>query len=579
MPDFLPAGGGADEGGAQGPDVSYRTGGHMLAGALKDHGVDTIFTLCGGHILPLLDGCLDAGIRVIDHRHEGAAALAAEGWALATGEVGFAAVTAGPGFANAVIGLVDAGSWSVPLVLCAGHTGLAMTGRGAVQDADQMAIASVVAKRSLVCLETGRVEELAADALYQARAGRPGPVYLEMPQDVLAGKGPAGSPLHGHPAVPPTPAGAPEDVERALGLLQGADKPVILAGGGAFWSGAGESLLRLAEVAGIPVTTTSAARGIVPDSHELCLGTMVHGGGAVLGADVVLVLGSEFNANVSMGRQPLFDDGQTVIQVDIRPEGIGGNRRPDHAVVGDVKRVLDALADGWSGSARDREAWLGEATDLTAWVKSTWDDQVEAHRGSRIHPGAAARATVEWARSRLGPGVSFVADGGDALAWGLAYMYAEGPGRLLNTTTALGTLGVGVPFALAAQAARPDERTVLFVGDGAFGLSAMEFDTAVRHGLPVICVVSNNYGWRDVSFEQDAWFGAGRHVASELADSRYDLFAEAFGGHGEHVSEPDELEPALDRCLESGTASIVNVETDPTVLSDLLKNLGAMGIQ
>jgi acetolactate synthase-1/2/3 large subunit len=553
-----------------------------MARALRESGVDTIFTLCGGHILPLLDACPDQGIRVIDHRHEGAAALAAEGYALATGGTGVAAVTAGGGFANAVVGLADAGMWSVPLVLFAGHAPLSQTGRGAVQDAPQLAMAEIVAKRVLSCVETAKIPRVTAEAVYRSRAGRPGPVYLEIPQDVLSSRAPPPEPAvaFGYPKELPTPAGAPEDLERVLALLEAAEKPILLLGSGAFWAGAGHAIAGFAEQARVPLTTTSAARGLVPDSHPWCLGALVHAGVALLQADLVIVLGSAFNANTCFGGAPLFNPSpeQKVVQVDITAESVGGDRLPDAVVVGDVRRVVSDLAKGLRKTPEGRDAWLAQARRVTQFLAGSWDQQIAKHAGRRVHAGAAARELAHFAREACGPGVSFVADGGDALAWGLAYLYAEAPGRLLSTTTALGTLGVGLPFALGAKAARPDEPVILFVGDGAFGFSAMEFESSLGQKLPIVCVVSNNCGWRDVSFEQDSWFGEGRRVASELADTRYDRLAQAFGGHGEHVTSLDELRPALARALESGTSAIVNVQTDPEVLSDLLRGLGDMGI-
>ncbi|MGH2793154.1 MAG: thiamine pyrophosphate-dependent enzyme, partial [Actinomycetota bacterium] len=221
---------------------------------------------------------------------------------------------------------------------------------------------------------------------------------------------------------------------------------------------------------------------------------------------------------------------------------------------------------------------LQQAKDVAAFARAMWDAQIDSHAGERVHAGALAREIAGFARDAGGDDVSFVMDGGDAVTWMLAYAYAEKPGRLLNTTTALGTLGVGLPFSIAAAAARPGEPVFCMIGDGSFGLCAMEVDTAVRHGLPVITIVSNNTGWRDVSHEQDAWYGKNRRVASELGDTRYDKLAEAFGGHGEHVTTLDELRPALQRCLDSGVASVVNVQTDPEVLSELLRNVGQLGL-
>jgi acetolactate synthase-1/2/3 large subunit len=294
--------------------------------------------------------------------------------------------------------------------------------------------------------------------------------------------------------------------------------------------------------------------------------------------DVVLVLGSAFNANVCFGVEPLFAPQNKVIQVDISADCMGGDRRPEVSIVGDVRRVVRALHDGYTKSPANREAWLKESRDFAGFLLGTWDQQIAGHKGKRVHAGAAVREVAAFARQAFGGNVTFIADGGDALTWGLAYMYAESPGRMLSTTTALGTLGVGMPFALGAKAARPKEPVILFAGDGAFGFSAMEFESAVRQRLAVVCVISNNFGWRDVSHEQDMWFGAGRRHASELSDTRYDRLGEALGGHGEHVTRLEELRPALERSFASGKAAIINVETDSEVLSDLLRNLGQMGI-
>jgi len=551
-------------------------GGVLMARALRENGVDTLFALCGGHILGLLDACLDENIRVVDHRHEGAASLAAEGWALATGRTGVATVTAGPGFGNAMTGLMDAGMGNVPSVLIAGRTGLGQYGRGAVMDIDQRAIATPATKWAATCYETHRIPGYIAEALHRARAGCPGSVYLEVPQDVFMANAaqtePAAPVGFGAPG---SPAPDPAALERALDALARAERPIVIAGSGAFFSGATEDLLAFVEATGIPVTTTSGARGLLPDPHAACLGSMVHGGLAVSQSDVVLILGSAFNANMLYGRPPLFGTGQTVIQVDIDATRLGGQRRPDVSIAGDVAVVLRALTAGWNGPS-ERGAWVEQAQGFASFGRASWDHQVDNHAGSKLHAGAVARDLAEFARE-TGPH-TFVADGGDALTWGLAFAEVNGPGRLLSTTTALGTLGVGLPFSIAAAAARPDEPVFCFIGDGSFGLCAMEVDTAVRHGLPIITVVSNNGGWRDVSHEQDAWFGPGRTIASELGDSRYELIAEAFGGHGEVVSELDELRPALKRCLDAGVASVINVRTDPAVLSELLRNMGALGL-
>jgi acetolactate synthase-1/2/3 large subunit len=561
-------------------DAEQRTdGGALLARTLRERGVTTVFALPGGHILPFLDACLDADIRVIDTRHEGAAVLAAEGWALATGETGFAAVTAGPGFANGLIGLLDASVWSVPLVMLAGRTSRTRQGRGAVGDVDQRAIAAPVAKWAATCSDAGLVPRYVAEALHRARSGCPGAVYLEVDSHAVYNKAtPLEVAVPGFPHAPALPAGAPGDIGASVAALAAAERPVIVAGSGAFWSGAGDAIARFAELAGIPVITASAARGVVPDSHPYTLGSLVHGGLAIPSADCVLVLGSAFNANVMYGGAPLFGTEQTIIQVDIAPERIGGNRAADVTVIGDVASVVRDLTDAWGATPQGRGEWLARARTLAQASLGFWDRQVDEHTGELIHAGAAAREVAAFAKERFGGTATLVADGGDALAWGLAYFGAELPGRLLTTTTALGTLGVGMPFALAAQAARPSEPTFLFTGDGAFGLSAMEVATAVRHRLPIIVIVSNNAGWGDVRFEQDELFGPGRNVASTLPGVRYDRLSEALGGHGERVERIDELRPALERSVASGVCSVIDVQTDPTVISELLRMVAQLGL-
>ncbi len=561
-------------------DAEQRTdGGALMARTLRERGVTTVFAVPGGHILPFLDACIDEDVRIIDTRHEGAAVLAAEGWALATGDTGVAAVTAGPGFANGLIGLLDAAAWSVPLVMLAGRTSRTRQGRGAVADVDQRAIAAPIAKWAASCSEPGRVPRYVAEAMHRARNGCPGAVYLEVDSHAVYGKA---APLEvtptGFSTAPARSAGAPSDIGAAVAALAAAERPLIVAGSGAFWSGAGAGIGRFAEIAQIPVITASAARGVVADSHAWSLGSLVHGGLAIPSADCVLVLGSAFNANVMYGGAPLFGTEQIIIQVDIAPERIGGNRAADVTVIGDIASVMRDMGDAWTATPTGRDEWLIRARSLAVASLDFWNRQVDEHTGELVHAGAAARTIAALVQERFAGKATFVADGGDALAWALAYFGAELPGRLLTTTTALGTLGVGMPFAIAAQAARPDERVFLFTGDGSFGLSAMEVATAVRHKLAVIVIVSNNAGWGDVRYEQDELFGPGRHVASTLPGVRFDRLAEALGGHGEHVERLDDLRPSLERSIDSGVCSVIDVQTDPSVISELLRMVAQLGL-
>lgn len=552
-------------------------GGIHAARALKGAGITTVFGLPGGHILPLFEGCRREGIRLVDTRHEEGAAMAALGWALATGDAGVCAVTAGPGVVNAFPGVAEARGFGAPLVVIAGRTGLRQHNRGSVQDLDQTAIMGTVAKWAQTCFKAERIPDYVAEALHRARAGVPGPTFLDIPQDLfmMETELPERSTPFGYPDRELRSAPRGSDLEEAVSLLEGAERPIVLAGGGAFWSGASEALKAFGERSGIPVTTTSSARGIVSDDHDLCLGSLIHGGIGTASADVVLVLGSRFNANLSYGGHPLFQPGQTVIQVDAAPESVGGNRRPDLAVPADARTFLEAATEAWTASPDRLAGWAERCREAAQTSRDSWDAQT-THRSERINPGWLAREVATFAHG-LGRH-TIVCDGGDALVWGLAFAAATGPGRHLFTGTDLGTLGVGMPFALAATAARPDEPTFLFTGDGSFGLSAMEFETAVRHGLPMVVVVANNGGWGDVRHEQRAFFGDEADRGAVLSDMRYDLLARAMGGHGERVESPDEVVPALKRALDAGAPSLLDCRTDPDVESELIKGLSSLDV-
>jgi acetolactate synthase I/II/III large subunit len=554
-------------------------GGVLAARALKASGVQTLFALPGGHVLPLFEGARVEGLRLIDTRHEENAVFMAEGWALATGQPAAAAVTAGPGLANALPGLAEANAAGVPVVVLAGRTGIAQRGRGAVQDLAQLSVVAPVTKWRDECLATERIGEYVATAVHHARNGAPGVAYLEIPQDVFGARAVVPQPV--------APIGFPDDaravpvrgdLDRAIDLLSKAGRPVILAGSGAFFSGAGEALRSFIERSGIPVTTTSAARGLVDDDHPRCAGGLVHGGIALASADVVLVLGSRFNANLVFGGPPLFSPAQTLIQVDVRPEHLGGLRRPDLGLVGDVRATLDAMTEAWRSPPDRFDAWAEQCRQGARMSWESWDVQCE-RPSNGLHPGWLAREVARFANEQ-GPG-TFVSDGGDSVVWGIAFARAHRPGTDLFIGSAMGTLGIGLPFALAAKAARPDEPVFCFTGDGAFGLSAIELDTAARHRLGILIVVVNNGGWGDVRHEQRMWYGEEADQGAILSGMRYDLLAQAVGGHGERVAEQDELRPALERALKASADAVpalVDATTDPDVMSDLMKNLGGLAV-
>lgn len=539
-----------------------------------------MFGLPGGHILPLFEGARVEGLRLIDTRHEENAVFMAEGWALATGKPAMAAVTAGPGIANAFAGVAEANAAGVPVVVISGRTGLKQRNRGAVQDFDHLAAVTPVTKWRAACLDTARIPEYVTEAVHQARSGAPGVAYLEIPQDVFGASAvaPAAPWPTGHQNVPARSVPPGEDVAAAIQLLSSAVRPVLVAGSGAFFSGAKEALEEFMDVTGIPLTTTSAARGLVDDDHSRCLGGLVHGGIALASADVAFVLGSRFNANLVYGGPPLFPSGQRVIQVDIRPENLGGLRKPEVGLVGDVRETLEALSDAWKDGEDRFAGWSEQARQGARISWQSWDEQCD-RPSNGLHPGWLAREVARFADEQ-GAG-TFVSDGGDSVLWGIAFSKAHRPGTNLFIGSAMGTLGIGLPFAIAARAARPDEPVFCFTGDGAFGLSAIELDTAARHRLPVVVVVVNNGGWGDVRHEQRMFYGEQADQGAVLSHMRYDLLAEAVGGHAERVTAHDELRPALERALkatEQGVPAVVDCVTDPDVMSDLMKNLSGLNV-
>ncbi len=551
--------------------VPAHHGGTVVAEALHAAGVSPLFFLPGGHLAPVIDGCTAMGIDLVSVRHESSAVFMAEGWARCTGRTGVAGVTAGPGFTNAVTGIANSQSTGIPTLTLGGRTPLALRGKGAVQDCDQESVARAVAKWVRGATTPESLGPLVREGLLAARTGRPGSAYLDLPTDVLT------APAEAWEGTMPAQAAAAADagaVAEAVRLLAGAERPVIVTGGGAFWAGAGEALRELADASGIPVTTTSHSRGLLPDSHPGCLASLLHGGVAVAFADVVLIVGSRFNGNLLFGHDPLWRPDHKIIQIDCEPAGLALNRTPDVGLVGDAAVVLRQMADAWT--AEPKTAWRDEAAGYAAASRVHWVEETE-QSATGVHPGFLAREVCAFAAERGGGAQTTVIDGGDILGWGLAFVEATEPGSVLFTSDALGTLGVGVPYAVAAGLARPDGPTVALIGDGAFGFTAMEIESAVRAGSAPVIVVSNNGSWGDVRYEEAEWFGATH--GTDLTVARYDRLAEALGGHGERVESADQLRPALERALASEVVSVVDVVTDPDRPNEVLRNMGSLALQ
>lgn len=529
----------------------------MAVRALKLEGVDVIFSLNGGHIAPLYDACLDENIRIVDVRHEEAAGHMAHAYSRITGRIGVAVVSAGPGVTNIVTAVANAFQAGVPLVVIGGRAPVKQFELGALQDIPQVEIMAPITKWSRTVLETRRIPEYFSIACRQALAGRPGPVFLEIPTDVLRAQVEFSDNLMPmNYRCESRAQGDPSAVARAIDLLRRARRPLVVAGSGVLWSGASEQLRRFAESTGFPVLTTSVAKGCMPAAHPQFLPGARST--AMSQADVILVVGTRFNFVMGYGRAPRFSPDVKVIQVDIDASQIGRNRPVDVGIMGDASLVLGQL----SGAA---------SADISDWLSTLRAKNAEAERrlasqsnsdAIPIHPLRLCREI----QACVDDDTIVVADGGDILSFARVGLQVSSPGHWLEPGV-FGCLGVGVPFAIAAKVAKPDKKVLCLTGDGAFGLTGMEMDTAIRHNIPIVVVISNNAAWGIERTSQIEDFGPDRIIGTELNASRYDLIAKALGGHGEMVEDPSDIRPAIMRAFASGKPACVNVLTDRSARS------------
>ncbi|HHW75254.1 MAG TPA: thiamine pyrophosphate-binding protein [Firmicutes bacterium] len=529
-------------------------GGGLVARALKNEGVETIFSLSGGHINPIYNGCVTEGIRIIDTHHEQAAVHAAEGWARFTGRPGVAVATAGPGVVNALPGMAVASQSAVPLVLIGGRSSLVRRDMGAMQDMDQLSLMRPLTKWARQVYQVERIPEYVAAAFREAVSGRPGPVFLEIPVDIMHEKrAPEQVRFPENYYSRARPCAGEEDITGAVRLLTEAKRPLILAGSGVFWSGASDELTGFAESRRLPVYTRNMGRGTFPEDHELAGGFFPIG---LMQADLVLILGTRLDWTVGYGRPPLLGTATKTIHVDIEASVIGQNRPATVGLVGDIKAILRQLERSLDPKKMQiEETWPQTIQVLRQAARESAFQGVSPVDGL-IHPALLCRELG----ALLPPETMLVVDGGDIAGFAVLTMEARTPASLI-WIGAFGHLGVGLPFALAGGLANPERPVVLLTGDGAFGLSAMEFDTAVRHEVPLTVVIANDGGWGQIRRGQRRDYG--RTVGVELGVTRYDLIAETLGGGGAYVEKMAQLQPALEKALGSGGPSCINVKTDP----------------
>lgn len=525
-------------------------GGQAIARALKAEGVDTVFMLTGGHVLPTIDGCVAEGINVVDVRHEQAAAHAADAYSRLTGRLGVVVATAGPGVTDTVTGIANAWFANSPVLLIGGRHLTTEDLRGGLQEMDHPRLFQSITKWADTASDTSRLPEYIATAARHAFSGRGGPVFLDIPWDVQAGmveETAIGWPT-GYRAD--RPSGLDGDtLKEVVGILNSAERPVIFAGTGYRWSRYGDpvaALSGLVDSLQSPVFLNSLARGTLRWDHPL-LGNRTRSD-ALRNADVVLALGVDWDFRTGFGKKVAAE--ATVIQIDAEPSRIGWNRPAQIGVVADPGTVAAQLVDHVTGDGH--VDWIDEIAVLEQ-QKQAIADEMASIDGGPVHPERFAREVADF----FGDDTIVAADGGDIVSTTAKWLRTSRPGGLLDPGP-FGCLGVGAPFALAAKAVEPDTRVGIVYGDGSFGFNGMEYDSLIRHGMPVVGVVGNDGAWNNIKAIHRMLY-PDRMVGADLGVRRYDLMVEGLGGYGEFVEDASELRPALERAQESGLPALVNV--------------------
>jgi acetolactate synthase-1/2/3 large subunit len=532
-----------------------------VAKALRAEGIDVIFTLCGGHIIDIYDGCIDEGIKVVDVRHEQVAAHAADGYARVTGRPGCAVVTAGPGTTDAITGVANAFRAESPMLLIGGQGALNQHKMGSLQDLPHVDIMKPITKFASNVVTTERVADMCSMAFREALAGAPGPSFLEIGRDILDAHVPiedAVIPQPGRYRASTKSIGDPADIERLADILVNAETPCVLLGSQVWTSRGHEAAIEFAHSLNIPAYMNGAARGTLPpgDSHHFHL-TRRH---AFNNADVIVIVGTPFDFRMGYGKR--LRQEATVVQIDMDYRTVGKNRDVDLGLVGDPGAILAAVTQAASGrsskGAGDRESWLRSLRDEEKRLKEERLPRITNDQAP-IHPLRLAHEINEF----LTEDSLYIGDGGDVVTFSGGVVQPKGPGLWMDPGP-LGTLGVGMPFAMAAKLARPDREVVGLFGDGALSLTGWDFETMVRFDLPFIGVVGNNSYMNQIRYGQIQKYGEERgDVGNKLGDVKYDLFAKMLDGYGEEVREPKDIRPALERARESGKPSLINVWIDP----------------
>jgi acetolactate synthase I/II/III large subunit len=531
--------------------MAQLSSGHLAVRALKGAGVQHLFTLSGGHLFPLYDGCRHEGVRLVDTRHEQAAGFAAEGLAKLTRRPQVAALTAGPGVTNGVSAITSARFGGSPVVVLGGRAPLSTWGTGSLQELDQVAFLAPLTKSAATSTAPERVGPDVAHALRTAGAAHRGPAFLDIPLDVVFS-----------PAEPDTvpawlpPEPVPLDVDAAATaarLLRQAERPVLVAGTDVWFAGATEALRTLVEQAQLPVLLQGMGRGLLPADHPLVLSAAR--GAAFARADLVVVVGTPLDFRLGFGR---FGQAR-VVHVADAPDQLGRHVELATAVAGDLTDALTELAQRAAGAGPERRAWAQQLGELER-AKQAEHGALLAAEADPVHP---ARVMGELRRA-LDRDAVVIGDGGDFVSFAGKLLPSHEPGCWLDPGP-YGCLGTGIGYGIAARIARPDAQVCVLLGDGAAGFGLMDVDTLVRHDLPIVMVVGNNGVWALEKHPMQALYDGWDAAADLQPGLRYDEVVAALGGAGETVERPADLGPALQRAFAAGVPYLVNVITDPAV--------------
>ena len=527
-------------------------GGRLVSKALARHGTTHLFTLCGGHIQAIYDGCLDDGIRVVDVRHEQTAGHAADGYARVTGRPGVCAVTAGPGVTDVVTAAANAQRACIPMIIFGGAGPRQLQDMGSLQDMNHLELMRPITKWAVAVPSTDRIQEYVDSAFRIAQANVPGPVYLEMPLDLLMNWAddapPATSPLTPGGFTPSRPGGDPHAVARAAELLRAAERPMFIVGTQLRWSPKREMVRTFADAVEAPFYLNGMARGALPYEHP---NLMTRSRKFALGnTDLCFIFGTPFDFRLDYGRA--INPNAKIVQVDLDGNELFRNRRIDVGIDGDSGLVLEQLLNEVKG--KKGGDWLKSVRAAEDKSRS----KMAAEITSEANPPNPLRVCAEIGK-RLGKNDIVIGDGGDFVATAAYVLKMEWP-QIWMDPGPLGTLGVGPGYAMAAKLARPDANVVLVYGDGSFGFHAMEFEAMVRQNIPIVSVIGNDAAWTQIRRGQVDLYGVERSPATSLEYTRYDKVVEALGGFGAYVETVDQLGPALDAAFASGKPSCVNVK-------------------